>query len=74
MKERDKQIWMLAIGVLFLSLIALTFTTRKPWYLMTLGIKGQASYQFPTELDCKKAKEWVDGSGVYLLTKCVEGK
>lgn len=74
MNERDKQLWMLVTGVMLLCLIALTFTSRKPWYLVTLNEKGEMNFQFPTEYDCQKAKAYVDSGSVYLLTKCVEGK
>lgn len=74
MNDRERQIWMLAIGCLFLALIALTFTSRKPWYLITLGVSGVKEYQFPTEQDCKKAKAYVDSAELYLLTQCSEGK
>lgn len=74
MQDRDKQIWLLVTGILLLSTILLTLTSRKPWYLMTLNEKGERYYQFPTEQDCLEAKAYVDMTSVYLLTKCSRAK
>lgn len=74
MDNRDKQLWMLVMGMMFLCLIALTFTARKPWYLHTLGSTGVQSFQFPTQQDCEKAKSHVDSEGLFVLTQCEVGK
>jgi hypothetical protein len=70
--DRDYKILLLAIGLVFMLIIGLTFTTRQPFVLVTLGSNGQQNYQFPTLLDCEKAKDHVDRNLNFVLTKCVE--